>query len=286
MQTTIIITGASSGFGFQTALKCAEKGMHVIATMRNINKAKMYKSTEIPEHVRENIDVWPLDVTKDDSIEQFKQQLSQLERVDVLVNNAGFALGGFLEQVPLESYRRQFETNLFGVIAVTQAVLPIMRQQGRGKILNVSSISGRIGFPGLSPYVASKHALEGLTESLRFEVKPLGIDVSLIEPGSYETNIWNSGMELPTAAYDPESPYAFYIKALWKALNREAHDDPAKVADLLTKLASPSTVNKLRYPIGPGVRMNLFLKKVLPWSLLERTVLKKLLGRNWRNEYR
>ncbi|MFD2924079.1 SDR family oxidoreductase [Halobacillus naozhouensis] len=278
MQTTVIITGASSGFGYQTALKTAEKGMRVIATMRNMDKAEVFETEEIPGHIRENIDVWPLDVTEDASLEKFKQHLNRLERVDVLVNNAGFAIGGFLEQVPLESYRRQFETNLFGVIAVTQSVLPMMRQHRRGKIINVSSISGRIGFPGLSPYVASKHALEGLTESLRFEVKPFGIDVSLIEPGSYETNIWGSGMELPKSAYDPESPYAFYVKALWRALNREAHGDPVKVADLLTKLASPSTANKLRYPIGPGVRMNLFLKKVLPWFLLERTVLKKLLG--------
>ncbi|UOR13058.1 SDR family oxidoreductase [Halobacillus amylolyticus] len=278
MQRTIIITGASSGFGFHTALKCAEKGFHVIATMRNMSKAEVFKTDRISSVIRERIEIWPLDVTDDNSIEDFKQKLKQLNRVDVLVNNAGFAIGGFLEQVPIEAYRRQFETNVFGVIRTTQAVLPIMRKQGQGKIINVSSISGRIGFPGLSAYVSSKHALEGLTESLRFEVKPFGIDVALIEPGSYQTNIWTSGMELPKAVHDPDSPYAHYVRGLWKALNSESHGAPAKVADLMTRMAGKSQIRKLRYPIGAGVRLNLFLKKVVPWSFLEKTVLKKLLG--------
>ncbi|WP_157130820.1 SDR family oxidoreductase [Halobacillus mangrovi] len=275
---TVVITGASSGFGYMTALKCAEKGFRVIATMRNMEKAKLFKKDSINEEVKRRIEVWQLDVTDAISLAHFQERLQEVERVDVLVNNAGFAIGGFVEQVPLEAYRRQFETNLFGVISVTKAVLPVMRKQQSGKILNVSSVSGRIGFPGLSAYVSSKYALEGLSESLRFEVKPFGIDVGLIEPGSYETNIWSSGMELPNAVYNPESPYADYMKALWKALNRESHGDPQQVAALMTKLAEKDHIRKLRYPIGSGVRMNLFLKKVLPWGWLERMVLKNLLS--------
>lgn len=275
---TVVITGASSGFGYMTALKCAEKGFRVIATMRNMEKAKLFKKDSINEEVKRRIEVWQLDVTDAISLAHFQERLQEVDRVDVLVNNAGFAIGGFVEQVPLEAYRRQFETNLFGVISVTKAVLPVMRKQQSGKILNVSSVSGRIGFPGLSAYVSSKYALEGLSESLRFEVKPFGIDVALIEPGSYETNIWTSGMELPNAVYNPESPYADYVKALWKALNRESHGEPQQVAALMTKLADKDHIRKLRYPIGPGVRMNLFLKKVLPWAWLERMVLRNLLS--------
>ncbi|MFC7061420.1 SDR family oxidoreductase [Halobacillus seohaensis] len=274
MQPTVIITGASSGFGYHTAIKCAEKGMYVIATIRNPNKMKVFEQL----NVAENITVWNLDVTNDQSIQQFRERVDTLERIDVLVNNAGFALGGFTEQVPIEDYRRQFETNVFGVVQVTQAVLPKMRKQAQGKIFNVSSISGLIGFPGLSAYVSSKHALEGLSESLRFEVKPFGIDVALIEPGSYETNIWTSGLDLPQAVYDPSSPYHNYVKGLWDALNGENHEDPNKVADLMTSLAAKPTLKKLRYPIGPGVRMNIILKRMLPWSILENLVLKRLLG--------
>ncbi|GGF12776.1 short-chain dehydrogenase/reductase [Halobacillus andaensis] len=279
MKPTVIITGASSGFGYHTAIKCAEKNMNVIATIRNPNKMNVFKQAKLHETVAENITVWPLDVTDDDSLIFFQRQVNQLKRVDVLVNNAGYAVGGFLEQVPLKDYRRQFETNVFGVIQVIQVVLPKMRHQKNGKILNVSSISGLIGFPGLSAYVSSKHALEGLSESLRFEVKPFGIDVALIEPGSYETNIWSTGLDLPQAVYDPNSPYHEYTKGLWKALNREVHEDPGKVAGLMASLADRSGLKKLRYPIGPGVRMNLLLKRILPWSVLERTVLKKIIGK-------
>ncbi|WP_173916689.1 SDR family oxidoreductase [Halobacillus sp. Marseille-Q1614] len=278
MQPTVVITGATSGFGYHTAIKCAEKGMKVIATIRNEKKLKVFQQAGLEKSVEEKIEVWRLDVTKEASIEDFKNSVAKLERVDVLINNAGFAIGGFLEQVPIKDYRRQFETNVFGIIQLIQAVVPKMRKQKFGKIINVSSVSGLIGFPGLSAYVSSKHALEGLSESLRFELKPFGIDVALIEPGSFETNIWSSGMDLPTAVYDPKSPYEEYVKGIWKALNREDREDPRKVADLMTKLALSESLKKLRYPIGPGVRLNVFLKNTLPWRLLEKVVLSNLLG--------
>ncbi|CDQ20007.1 SDR family oxidoreductase [Halobacillus karajensis] len=277
MKQTVLITGSSSGFGYHTAVKCAEKGFHVIATMRNMDKAFAFDRLE--EVVKERIEVWQLDVTDEQSLERFSEQVNELNRLDVLVNNAGYAVGGFLEQVPLDTYRRQFETNVFGVIAVTKAVLPIMRKQARGKILNVSSVSGLIGFPGLSAYVSSKHALEGLSESLRLEVKPFGIDVALIEPGSYQTNIWSSGLELPESVYNPATPYSDYIKGLWNALNREDHGNPQDVSTLMTELMEKEELAKLRYPIGPGVRTNVWIKRLLPWKWLETTVLQKLLGK-------
>jgi NAD(P)-dependent dehydrogenase (short-subunit alcohol dehydrogenase family) len=280
MNQTVLITGSSSGFGYHTAIKCAEKGFRVIATMRNMDKASVFDGPHMEKEVRKRIEVWQLDVTREESLERFSEKVSTLDRLDVLVNNAGYAVGGFLEQVPLETYRRQFDTNVFGVIAVTKAVLPIMRQQKRGKILNVSSVSGLIGFPGLSAYVASKHALEGLSESLRFEVRPYGIDVALIEPGSFQTNIWSSGMEIPESVHDPESPYSNYIKRLWDALNQESHEKPDAVAALMTSLAEKKELSKLRYPVGAGVRVNVWMKRLLPWSWLERTVLQKILGKD------
>ncbi|SFJ88584.1 Short-chain dehydrogenase [Halobacillus dabanensis] len=279
MSQTVLITGSSSGFGYHTAIKCAEKGFHVIATMRNMAKASVFDDTEIDQEVRARIEVWQLDVSDEESLAHFSEKVNTLDRLDVLVNNAGFAVGGFVEQVPLETYRRQFETNVFGVIAVTKAVLPLMRRQKRGKIMNVSSVSGLIGFPGLSAYVASKHALEGFSESLRFEVRPYGIDVALIEPGSFRTNIWSSGMEIPESVEDPESPYSNYIKRLWEALNQESHEKPDAVAELMTGLVAKKELSKLRYPIGAGVRLNVWMKRLLPWSWLERTVLYKILGK-------
>ncbi|WP_062513129.1 SDR family oxidoreductase [Halobacillus sp. KGW1] len=283
MNPTVLITGASSGFGYLTAVKCAEKGFSVIATMRNMEKAEVFEDAAISNHVRSRITVWKLDVTDDASIAAFKEKLNDLEAVDVLVNNAGFAIGGFLEQIPLEAYRRQFETNVFGVIAVTQAVLPLMRKQKRGKIINVSSVSGLIGFPGLSAYVSSKHALEGLTESLRFEVQPFGIDVALVEPGSYQTNIWSAGMELPDAVHDPDSPYADYIKGLWNALNGDSRENPSDVAALMTELVEQDRIRKLRFPIGAKVKFNVFLKRVMPWRILEKAVLTTVLGKGKTN---
>ncbi|MCA1023745.1 SDR family oxidoreductase [Halobacillus litoralis] len=278
MQPTVIITGSSSGFGQQTAVKCAEKGFRVIATMRNMEKASVFRSEDLSEDVKQKIEVWQLDVTDDTSIERFKEKAEQLDRLDVLVNNAGYAVGGFLEQVPLKEYRRQFDTNVFGVIAVTKAVLPVMRRQGYGKILNVSSVSGLIGFPGLSAYVSSKHALEGLSESLRFELQPFGIDVALIEPGSFQTNIWSSGMKLPEEVHNPSSPYASYIKGLWSALNEESRAQPGAVGDLMTGLMEKDRLKKLRYPVGAGVRTNVLLKRLLPWQWLEKAVLQRILG--------
>ncbi|MCA0969519.1 SDR family oxidoreductase [Halobacillus litoralis] len=274
MKGTIIITGASSGFGYLTAVKCAEKGFRVIATMRDLHKASVYDTCA--EVVRNNIDFWQLDVTDPVSIAAFSDRVQKLRKVDILINNAGFAIGGFVEQVSVEDYRRQFETNLFGLIGVTQVVLPKMREQASGKIINVSSISGRIGFPGLSPYVSSKYALEGWTESLRLEMKPFGVDVALIEPGSFQTNIWSTGMELSDAVTQPDSPYAFYFQKLWRTLESQSHGDPDKVAELMARLASQSSVSKLRYPVGRSAKGTLILKRLLPWRWFERLVLKNL----------
>lgn len=272
---TAIVTGSSSGFGLLCAIELALKGFTVIATMRDTNKANALIEVAKEKQVEKYIQVTPLDVISSDSIRQFKLFLENYSHIDVLVNNAGVAVGGFSEELSLEDYRRQFETNFFGVIAVTNAVLPIMRARKQGRIINMSSISGRIGFPGLSAYSASKHALEGYSESLRLEVRPFGIDVSLIEPGSYQTNIWTSVDQL---ANNPDSPYTFYMESLLKEINNGKADygDPSDVAKLAAQIACTAGTPDLRYPIGKGVKTNLFLKKTLPWKLLESAILKRL----------
>ncbi|RWZ60925.1 SDR family oxidoreductase [Halobacillus fulvus] len=282
MKPIVVITGSSSGFGHLTALKCAEKGFQVIATMRNPEKAAVFK--EVSPESRGNIDVWTLDVTNQTSVNEFEEKLKELGRIDILVNNAGFAMGGFVEQLPVSFYQKQMETNFFGAIRVTQAVLPIMRNQGRGKILNVSSISGRIGFPGLSAYVSSKFALEGWSESLRLEMKPFGIDVALLEPGSFQTNIWTSGMELPEGFDDPDSPYASYSQGIWKALNQETHGNPSHMVTQMVKLMNKQELYKLRYPVGKSVRSTLFMKTILPWKVLENIILKTILPKSFSHQ--
>lgn len=272
---TAIVTGSSSGFGELIAIELAKSGFQVIATMRNLNKKGHLLKLAEAEKVTEKIKVIQLDVTLQPSVEKFKEYVLSLGSVDLLVNNAGYAQGGFSEELTVDEYRKQFETNFFGVIAVTQAVLPAMRNQRSGKIINMSSISGRFGFPGLSAYVASKHALEGYSESLRLELKPFGIDVVLIEPGSYKTNIWQS---IGNVSLSNESPYDLMKDSIMKILTsgQDSYGNPYDVAKLAARIASDKSTPTLRFPIGKGVKNMIQLKNFLPWKTIERILLKKL----------
>ncbi|MBT2730072.1 SDR family oxidoreductase [Bacillus sp. ISL-75] len=274
-QKTAIVTGSSSGFGLLTAIELALKGFIVIATMRDVNKAQPLIELAKENQVENFIHVLPLDVTSTESILLFQGKLEKYPSIDVLVSNAGYALGGFSEELSIEDYRHQFETNFFGLIAVTQAVLPLMRAKKQGRIINMSSISGRFGFPGLSAYVASKHALEGYSESLRLELKPFGIDVSLIEPGSFQTNIWAS---VDGMGVNAESPYASYMEKIVNEIEggKAGHGNPIEVAKLAAQIASQPKSPDLRYPIGAGVKNMLTIKNFLPWKLLESIIIKKL----------
>ncbi|HFK1722718.1 oxidoreductase [Bacillus thuringiensis] len=270
-----IITGASSGFGLLTSLELAKKDYLVIATMRNLEKQGTLLSQVTKLNLQQNIKVQQLDVTDQNSIHSFQLFLKEINRIDLLINNAGYANGGFVEEIPVDEYRKQFETNLFGAISITQLVLPYMREQRSGKIINISSISGQIGFPGLSPYVSSKYALEGWSESLRLEVKLFGIDVALIEPGSYNTNIWAVGKQLAENQSDTTSPYKEYMDKIQKHINSgsDTFDNPIDVANKIVEIAESKRTN-LRYPIGKGVKFMIFMKKILPWRLWEHLVLR------------
>ncbi|ASZ17580.1 TPA: SDR family oxidoreductase [Bacillus paranthracis] len=270
-----IITGSSSGFGLLTTLELAKKDYLVIATMRNLEKQANLLSQATQLNLLHNITVQQLDVTDQNSIHNFQLFLKEINKVDLLINNAGYANGGFVEEIPVEEYRKQFETNLFGAISITQLVLPYMRVQKSGKIINISSISGQVGFPGLSPYVSSKYALEGWSESLRLEVKPFGIDVALVEPGSYNTNIWEVGKQLATNQSDTTSPYKEYMDKIQKHINSgsDTFGNPIDVANKIVEIAESKRTN-LRYPIGKGVKFMIFAKKILPWRLWEYLVLR------------
>ncbi|ADY22006.1 oxidoreductase [Bacillus paranthracis] len=270
-----VITGASSGFGLLTTLELAKKDYLVIATMRNLEKQGNLLSQVTQLNLQQNIKIQQLDVTDQNSLHNFQLFLKEINKVDLLINNAGYANGGFVEEIPVEEYRKQFETNFFGAISITQLVLPYMREQQSGKIINISSISGQVGFPGLSPYVSSKHALEGWSESLRLEVKPFGINVALVEPGSYNTNIWEVGKQLATNQSDTISPYKEYMDKIQKHINSgsDTFGNPIDVANKIVEIAESKRMN-LRYPIGKGVKFMILAKKILPWRFWEYLVLR------------
>jgi NAD(P)-dependent dehydrogenase (short-subunit alcohol dehydrogenase family) len=174
-----VVTGTSSGIGFETALTLARNGFQTYATMRNPKKGENIKSIASKENLPIHIE--QLDVTDNKSVTNAIQAiLTQAGRMDVLVNNAGYWLAGAFEETSMDEINKQFETNFFGLIRTTQAVLPIMRKQKSGTIVNISSAAGRFGYPGGSAYVSTKFAVEGLSESMAYELEPFGIKVILV----------------------------------------------------------------------------------------------------------
>ncbi|MBB6176762.1 NAD(P)-dependent dehydrogenase (short-subunit alcohol dehydrogenase family) [Anoxybacillus tengchongensis] len=271
-----LVTGASSGFGLLVSIALAREGYRVIASMRNIENKEMLEAAAHKAGVWDQIEVAPLDVTDFAAAESVVSDvINRYGRIDVLVNNAGFAVGGFVEELALEEWERQFATNVFGLVAVTKAVLPVMRAQHSGKIINISSISGQIGFPSLGPYVASKFAVEGFSESLRLEMLPHGVYVVLIEPGSYKTNIWSKGLQ-QGGSVRSDSPYAKEMKTILQHVNRIAKTAPPpdEVIDQIVKVVQSPTP-RLRYPVGRGVKWMLRLKNWLPWKWWERLFIKQ-----------
>ncbi|MCY7917478.1 oxidoreductase [Bacillus vallismortis] len=272
-----IVTGASKGFGQLAAVKLA-KTFFVIATTRQPEKAKQLRELAAAHHVADSIHITALDVTDEHSIASFGKAISAYAPIDLLVNNAGAAYGGFVEDVPMDHFRQQFETNVFGVIHVTKTILPYIRKHGGAKIINVSSISGLTGFPALSPYASSKHALEGFSESLRVELLPFGIHTALVEPGSYKTSIWSTSLSHYMSVPADDSAYHQYYKKILSYVEKNADEsgDPQEVADLIYQLATKQHIKKLRYPIGKGVKLTLLFRALFPWSAWESILKKKL----------
>ncbi len=276
MKRTAIVTGANSGFGKLITIGLAKQGYTVIAGVRQEANAK--KLAEEIEHasLSEAIHIAALDVTDTQSIQAFQKKLHTYAPITLLVNNAGTAYAGFAEEVPVDTYRQQFNVNVFGVMEVTQAILPFMTNGA--KIFNMSSISGLMGMPALSPYVSSKFALEGYTESLRIELASFGIQAALIEPGSFQTNIWHTSMNEHMVLPEEGSKYIHLYQKMMAHINAQKsnYGDPREVADLVIRLAEKKRLKKLRYPIGKGVRLSFTAKQLLPWNMWEKIILRTL----------
>ncbi|ERJ13153.1 SDR family oxidoreductase [Haloplasma contractile] len=272
----VLITGTSSGFGFMTALHLAEKGYYVIATMRNMNKKELLLSEAKYKRVEKNIEVHKLDVKNHTQILGLKQYIiNEFGRLDLLINNAGYCLGGMTEFANTREWEDQLNTNVLSVVAVSKAFIGMMRRNRKGKIINIGSISGRFGFPGMAAYTTSKFALSGFSESLRLELAPFNIKVSLIEAGSFKTNIWEKS--LTKVEFNQEQDYEPYMKFIYNSAKQTANtaDNPMKVVQLIEKICK-SKKPKFRYQIGKGVKTMLLIKLVFPWSLIEWVVIKRM----------
>ncbi len=264
-QQVVLITGASSGVGQSTARLLSRRNYKVFGTSRNPANAETIPAVEM----------LPLDVRAGDSVRACVEAVfSRVGHVDVLINNAGYELAGALEELTLDEARAQFETNFFGVVRIVNAVLPVMRRQKHGHIINVSSLAGLSSIPFLGIYSASKFALEGYTEALRHEVKPFNIQVSLTEAGFLKTPMMTNRQAGASriAEYDP-----FRQRALNAIRGSEQQAPGAElVAETLLEIIS-SKNPRLRYPIGQQAKSVVRLRRFLPAGMFEQGVRRSFL---------
>ncbi len=247
-----VVTGSSSGIGFQSSLLLARNGFSTYASMRNIEKSKSI--TEIANKERLPLQVIQLDVNNDTTVKNAIDKIvEECKRIDVLVNNAGYDLFGALEDLSIKEIKAQFETNFFGAIRVTQAVLPTMRNQnGGGAIVNISSVGGLVGALILSAYNSTKFALEGLSESISYELEPFGIRVIVIEPSFIKTNIMNSSVLAKKASDQKSVCYSLTqrIESHFKSMmDNPESSSPEEVAKAILKVVT-SDHPQLRFTVG------------------------------------
>jgi NAD(P)-dependent dehydrogenase (short-subunit alcohol dehydrogenase family) len=253
---TIVITGSSSGIGRATAAYFAEQGWNVAATMR-----KPENETELK--LIENVSLYQLDVTDDASIAAAVHKiLDDLKRVDVVLNNAGYGLTGPFEAATVDQIRRQFDTNVFGLMSVTRAFLPHFRANGAGLFINISSIGGLVSFPFVSLYNSTKWAVEGFSESLLYELNELGIRIKIIEPGVVATDFFSRSLDFASKEGLIEYNDAF-ARSITNARpeNRPiGGSTPHNLAEAIYQAATDGT-NRLRYVIGPDAGAMYELRK-------------------------
>jgi short-subunit dehydrogenase len=257
-----LITGCSSGIGYETALMLARNGFQTFATMRNTKKSDSLE--EIIKKERLDLNIRELDLNDDTSIENTINCIKrEANRIDVLINNAGYGLVGFFEDLTLDEIRNQFETNFFGVLNITKKIIPIMRLQKSGTIINVSSGAGQVGFPGISAYVSTKFAIEGFSESLMYELFPYGIKVVIIEPGVIKTNFFRNCI-VSEHSMKKSSPYSRSLDKFQKnvELMQEHATSPIDVAKVIIQVLG-NNEPKQRYIVGNDVAMILEAKKNL-----------------------
>ncbi|MDD4351839.1 MAG: SDR family oxidoreductase [Candidatus Gracilibacteria bacterium] len=256
MGKTIVVTGASSGIGKAIALYFAEKGWHVAATMRNLSKAKDLKKVD-------GLKVYKLDVTNEATLKKaVKDILKDFKQIDVLVNNAGYGVGGSLESLSKEELQQQFEVNVFGLLRTTQEVIPVMRKQKKGVIVNIASVAGQMGFPFLGAYAATKHAVEAISENMVFELSQFGIVTKVVEPGAISTN-FGYAMDWAKKDFDKKSPYYKQAKA-WNQNMTHMFDKATpsvEVAKVVEKAIKDGAKKGFRYSVGPDAKKLLKAKK-------------------------
>lgn len=261
MSKVILLTGTSSGIGEETALYFADQGWNVVATMRNPD------NRETKLHNRDDITLLHLDVLDPDSIKKaIETTVQKFDHIDVLVNNAGYALRGTFEATPVEKIRQQFDTNVIGLMEVCREILPTFREQKQGMIINVASVAGRTTYPLYSLYNSTKWAVEGFSESLHYELRPMNIKVKIIEPGIIKTDFYSRSMD--TITKEGLTDYDDFIKRVdAKMGNTDAGGSPPIViAKTIFKAANDSSF-RLRYASGKGANLVFFMRKLLPDSL-------------------
>lgn len=264
MKKVALITGASSGIGKETAKLLAKDNYIVYGAARRLDKMKDLKESGI--HLIE------LDVTNEESITKAIQIILDKEKhIDVLVNNAGYGSYGALEDVSLSEARYQFEVNVFGLARLTQLVLPQMRQQRSGKIINISSMGGKFGEPHGAWYHATKYAVEGLSDSLRMELKQFNIDVVIIEPGAIKTE-WNTIARENLLKVSGHTAYKDLVKKHFKLLENadtgSMGSEPIVIAKTILNAVNSSRP-KTRYAVGGGAKAILFMRYILPDRLFD-----------------
>jgi short-subunit dehydrogenase len=261
MKQTILVTGASSGIGLLIANRLHQSGYQIIGTSRK------------PEKYQANLPfkLLPLDISDDNSIQFFGQQLfSQIHKVDVLINNAGYLVTGLAEETSVELGKQQLETNFWGTVKLTNELLPYFRKQRHGKIITIGSILGLLGLPGVAYYSASKHALEGYFKSLRFELNQFNIQVSMVEPMGFRTNIGENAVESKGEINDYDK-FRQKINA-YRKREFEKAPGPESVVNTVLKIVKEKNP-KFNYPVGKGSSIALTLQK-FAYSVFEDSILK------------
>ncbi|MCL6598672.1 MAG: SDR family oxidoreductase [Alicyclobacillus macrosporangiidus] len=278
----VLVTGATSGIGLATAILCALEGYQVIATGRS--PEKLERIDKAADQARVTIHCVLADVADETSVGRLKDEVLALTDgygVDLLVNNAGYAEAGAVEEIPLERLRRQFETNVFGLVSVTQAFLPQMRQRGRGKIVNVSSVLGRFTIPLLGAYSASKHAVESLSAAMRVELAGSGVDVIVIAPGSVKTSFGDTLIRQVRQWLPADSPYRSAYEKFLRDRQQDRGVHPSVIAKTIVQaIRAPKPLP--RYAVPMEAKLVPVLNAAIPTRTLDRVLSRVILGRRSR----
>ena len=289
-QSIAVVTGSSTGIGFETSLLLARNGFYTYATMRDTHKGDNIKEITNDENLP--LKVLSMDVDDDDSVRNTIQKiLDEKKKIDILINNAGYGLFGALEDISIEEAKKQFETNLFGAIRTIKEVLPTMREQKNGLIINVTSLAGIVGIPAECIYVSTKFALEGLSESISYELQPYGIKVILIEPGVINTNFVpnikfpnqidnnnNNNIKKKNSSPYYSNTIDTFLSHYFSAMNNA--QPPKEVAIVILeaiKNASNSSESLFRYTVGGDAKTFAQAKKSMSDSQLHEFISNKLL---------